>query len=148
MHRTGRQTLVILVAVGVLLGAFERVCGAAPPILRSPLIVTMSGTLQPFHEQDSHALNTLTVTLEDQQKWLFNVTRIETITGTDPGLMLLSELFPPELHLKDSTADMAVLADPSVAGKTVTLQGFLYVADRNFYVRNVSVAGQTAQETR
>jgi hypothetical protein len=43
---------------------------------------------------------------------------------------------------------MAVLEEPSVAGKTVTLQGFLYIADRNFYVGNVSVAAETAQETR
>src|SRR5919109_3135168 len=86
MHLTGRQTLVIIVAVGALLGAFGRVCQAVPPFLRSPLVVTMSGTLQPFNEQDSHGLNTLTVTIDDKQKWLFTVNRVDTVTGTDPGL--------------------------------------------------------------
>jgi len=62
--------------------------------------------------------------------------------------MLLSETFPPELSIRGSTANMAALEEPSVVGKTVTLQGFLYIADRNFYVGDVSVAAQTAQETR
>ena len=133
MHHTGRQTLAMMVALGALLGAFARVCSAAPPIFRSPLVVTMSGTLQPFKEQDSHGLNTLTVTIEGKQKWLFNVNRVDTVTDTQPGVMLLSEIFPPELSIEGSTSNMAVLADPSVTGKPVALQGFLYIADRNFY---------------
>ncbi len=148
MHLKWRQTLVMIVAVGAIFEASARVCHAFPGFLRSPLVVTMSGTLQPFHEQDSHALNTLTVTIADKQKWLFSVKRVDTLTGTDPGVMLLSEIFPPELHLRGSTPDLAVLEEPDLAGKTVTLQGFLYIADRNFYVGDVSVAAETAQETR
>ena len=148
MHLTWRQTLAMLVAVGAIFGASGGVCPAASSIFRSPLVVTMSGTLQPFTEQDSQGLNTLTVTIADKQKWLFKVDRVDTVTGTDPGLMLLSEIFPPELHIRGSTNNMAVLEEPTVAGKTVTLQGFLYIADRNFYVGDVSVAPQTAQERR
>ena len=148
MHLTWRQTLAMLVAVGAIFGASGGVCPAASPIFRSPLVVTMSGTLQPFTEQDSHGLNTLTVTIDEKQKWLFKVDRVDTVTGTDPGLMLLSEIFPPELHIRGSTNNMAVLEEPTVAGKTVTLQGFLYIADRSFYVGDVSVAAETAKETR
>ncbi len=148
MHLTWRQTLAMIVAVGAIFGAFGGVCPAASPIFRSPLVVTMSGTLQPFHEQESHGLNTLTVTIADKQKWLFQVNRVDTVTGTDPGVMLLSEIFPPELRITGSTPDMAVLEQPTVAGKTITLQGFLYIADRNFYVGVVSVAGETVKETR
>jgi len=148
MHLTWRQTLAMIVAVGAILGASGGVCPAAPPIFRSPLVVTMSGTLQPFHEHESHGLNTLTVTIDDKQKWLFRVNRVDTITGTDPGVMLLSEIFPPELRIMGSTNNMALLEQPTVAGKTVTLQGFLYIADRNFYVGAVSVAAETAKETR
>jgi hypothetical protein len=148
MHLKWRQTLAMIVAVGALVGASARVCHAVPGLLRSPLVVTMSGTLQPFTEQDRHGLNTLTVTIADKQQWLFRVNRVDTLTGTDPGMMLLSELFPPELHIMGSTPDMAMLEEPSVAGKAVTLQGFLYITDRNFYVGEVSVAAETAQETR
>jgi len=138
----------MIVAVGAIFGALGGVCSAASPIFHSPLVVTMSGTLQPFNEQDSHSLNTLTVIIADKQKWLFSVNRVDTVTGTDPGVMLLSEIFPPELRIMGSTPDMAVLEQPSVAGKTVTLQGFLYIADRNFYVGDVSVAAETVKETR
>ena len=148
MHLTGRQTLVMIVAIGVLLGAFGRVRKAVPDISGSPLVVTMSGTLQPFTAQDSQRLNTLTVTIANKQQWLFNVTRCETVTEAQPGVMLLNQIFPPALSIEGSTSDMALLEEPSVVGKPVTLQGFLYIADRTFYVGDVSVAGQTAQETR
>ena len=148
MHLTWRQTLAMIVAVGAILGAFGGVCPAASPIFRSPLVVTMSGTLQPFHEHQSHGLNTLTVTIAEKQKWLFQVNRVDTVTGTDPGVMLLSEIFPPELRITGSTHDTALLEEPSVAGKMITLQGFLYIADRNFYVGDVNVAAETVKETR
>jgi hypothetical protein len=108
----------------------------------------MSGTLRPLNEQDSQGLHTLTVTIGNTQKWRFNVTRVETVTDAQPGVMLLNQIFPPELSIEGSTPNMAELADPSVVGKPVTLQGFLYIADRTFYVGGVSVAGQAAQETR
>src|SRR4051812_34613498 len=122
MHLTWRQTLAIIFAVGAILGASGGVCPAAPPIFRAPLVGTMSGTLHPFTEQDSHGLNTLTVTIADKKRWLFKVDRVDTVTGTDPGVMLLSEIFPPELRIRGTTPDMALLEEPSVAGKTVTLQ--------------------------
>jgi hypothetical protein len=43
---------------------------------------------------------------------------------------------------------MAVLEEPTVAEKTVTLQGFFYIADRTFYVGEVSVATETVKEIR
>ena len=148
MYLTCRQTLAMIVAVGAIFGTSGGVCPAASPIFRSPLVVTMSGTLQPFHEHESHGLNTLTVTIAEKQKWLFQVNRVDTLTGTDPGVLLLSEIFPPELRITGSTHDMAVLEQPTVAGKTITLQGFLYIADRNFSVGEVSVAAETVKEPR
>jgi hypothetical protein len=51
-----------------------------------------------------------------------------------PGVMLISEIFPPALSVEGSTSNVAVLEDPSVVGKPVALQGFLYIAERNFHV--------------
>ncbi len=144
MPLTWRQTLAMLVTVAALFGASGSDAPASP-LARSPLVVTMSGTFQPFTEHDSHDLDTLTVTIADKQQWLFRVNRVDTVTGTNPGMMLLSELFPPKLRIVGSTNNMAVLEQPTVAGKTVTLQGFLYLADRNFYVGDVNVAATPAQ---
>jgi hypothetical protein len=144
MPLTWRQTLAMLAAVAALLASGGD-SPAAAPLSRSPLVVTMSGTFQPFTEHDSHGLDTLTVTIADKQQWLFRVDRVDTTTDTNPGVMLLSELFPPKLRIVGSTNNMAVLEQPTVAGKTVTLQGFLYLADRNFYVGDVHVAATPAQ---
>ena len=141
MHFTWRQTLAMLVALGALLGPLQVSAGIHP----SPLVVTMSGTLQPFNEHESYGLDTLTVTIADKQQWLFKVNRVDTVTGTNPGMMLLSEIFPPKLRIMGSTSNMAVLEEPTVVGKTITLEGFLYIADRNFYVGDVSVAAIRAQ---
>jgi hypothetical protein len=108
----------------------------------------MSGTLQPFNEHESPGLDTLTVSIDDKQQWLFRVNRVDTATNANPGVMLLSEIFPPKLRILGSTHDMALLEQPTAAGETVTLQGFLYIADRNFYVGDVNVAAETAKETR
>jgi len=146
MYFTWRQTLAMIVAVGAIFGASGGVCPAASPI--SPLVVTMSGALQPFHEQESHSLNTLTVTIDNQQKWLLKVNRVDTTDGAAPGVMLLSEIFPPELRIVGLTNNMALLEQPTVKGTTITLQGFLYLADRNFYVKDVSMAAETDRENQ
>ena len=143
-----RRIIVTLVALLAVLGVFRGYCSATPSLFSSPLVVRMSGRLQPFDEHESHALNTLTVTVADTQQWLFKVSRVETLPATAAGVMILSEIFPPELHLTGSAHDMAVLQQPDVVGKAVTLQGFLYLADRNFYVGGVSVATESAQEVR
>jgi hypothetical protein len=145
MHLAWRRIIVALVALVAVLGASRGFCLAAPSLFGSPLVVRMSGTLQPFNEHESHGLNTLTVTIDDKQQWLFKVTRVDTLPDTAAGVMILNEIFPPDLHIVGSTHDMALLEEPTVAGKTVTLQGFLYIADRNFYVGGVSVAAEAAK---
>jgi hypothetical protein len=148
MHIAWRAIIVTLVALMVVLGVFRRFCLATFSLFSSPLVVRMSGVLQPFNEHESHALNTLTVTTADRQQWLFKVTRVDTLPDAATGVMILNEIFPPELHLTGSTHDMALLRQPDVVGRPVTLQGFLYLADRTFYVGGVSVAAEAAKEAR
>ena len=109
MHLTWRQTLAMLGAVSAIVGASGRVCPAASFLSLSPLVVTMSGTFEPFAERASHDLNTLTVTIADKQQWLFRVNRVDIVTATNPGMMLLSEIFPPKLRIEGSTSNMAML---------------------------------------
>ncbi|MGE0822415.1 MAG: hypothetical protein AB7G75_02655 [Candidatus Binatia bacterium] len=79
MHPIKKQTLGVLIAVVTILAplyASAQIVFA----LRPPVEVRMSGVWQPFDEQGSHALNTLSISL-DNQKRLFKVTRIDTLTG-------------------------------------------------------------------
>lgn len=143
MHATWRQRLGLWMMVVALLIPVNASAQLFFP-LRPPLEVRMSGVLQPFEEKGSHDLNTLTVTI-DNQKRLFKVGQVEAITSSDPGLMLLSHLFPPELRLIGAPTLLASLEQSQVNGKTVALQGFLYIQDRNFYVGEVSVGKAVPQ---
>jgi hypothetical protein len=133
-----RQTLVVL---SIALAVLAPLVGSAQisSEFSGPPVVRMVGVLQPFDEQKSHALNTLTLT-RDTQKWLFQVSRIDNLSGMDPGTSLLDRIFPPELHLMGGSTILAPLAQPTVVGKTLTLEGSLYIGDRNYHVTTVSVA--------
>jgi len=140
-----RQTITLIVAVVAVLGPMMVSAQIFSPY-GSPPVVRMTGTFKPFDEKESHGLNTLTVIIEDKQKWLFKVNRVDTMTGTDPGMMLLTYIFPPELRLMGAASKMALLAQPDIVGKPVSLQGFLYIDDRDFYVAEVNVATATANQ--
>jgi hypothetical protein len=101
--------------------------------------------LQPFDEQKSQALNMLTLTIADATKWLFQVNRIDSIAGMDPGISLLDRIFPPELRLMGAPTTLAPLEQPNIVGKTISLEGILYIGDRNYEVTTVNVAAETSQ---
>jgi hypothetical protein len=110
-----------------------------PPHLSGPPVVRFVGTFQPFSEQGAGGLNTLTVFVQNQ-KWLFQVNRVDTVTGSDPGMMLLNYIFPPQLRFFGPPNRIAPLENPEIAGKQVTLEGFLYIPDRTFYVASANIA--------
>ena len=116
----------------------------AQPEFAGPPVVRMVGVLQAFDEQKSHGLNTLTLTLESK-KWLFQVNRVDIMSGMDPGTSLLDRIFPPELRLMGNPTILAPLNEPATVGKTITLEGLLYIGDRNYDIASISVAGGTSQ---
>jgi hypothetical protein len=144
MHLTWRQTLVVISSA---LAVFGPLVGSAQisSEFSGPPVVRMSGVLQPFDEQKSQALNMLTLTIADATKWLFQVNRIDSIAGMDPGISLLDRIFPPELRLMGAPTTLAPLEQPNIVGKTISLEGILYIGDRNYEVTTVNVAAETSQ---
>jgi hypothetical protein len=141
MNLARRKTVVmagLFVSVLVATAAFAQIISP----YRFPPVVRMTGTLQPVGDQGG-GLNALTISVHDKQ-WIFKVTRLDTTTGTDPGMLLLSYIFPPELRFFGPPERLAPLENPEVAGKPVTLEGFLYIGDRTFYVASVNVAADKA----
>ncbi len=110
----------------------------------SPPVVRMTGTVQPYAEEKSNGLNTLTLTAGGT-KILFLVSRVDTMTGSDPGMMLLDRIFPPRLHLTGAPQNLAPLESSDSAGKVFTLEGFLYIQDGNYAVASVTAATNPAQ---
>jgi hypothetical protein len=143
MKLTGKHTIAMLVTLLAVIGA--TLASAQLLGFRGPLVVRMTGTVQPFDEKKANDLNMLTLDVEGKQKWLYNVTRVDTVTGTDPGMMLLSRIFPPQLQVSGSPKILGPLETSAAAGKTVTLEGFLYIGDRLFFPGTVTVAASPAQ---
>lgn len=143
MHYTWRQALIVIsiavTVVGPLVGSAQ-----ISSEFSGPPVVRMVGVLQPFDEQKSHDLNMLTLTSETK-KWLFQVSRVDNMSGMDPGTSLLDRIFPPELRLMGVPASLALLEQPDTVGKTISLEGALYIGDRNYNVTTVSVVAGTPQ---
>ena len=134
----------ILIVGSMVLAVYAPSIGFAQPEFAGPPVVRMVGVIQAFDEQKSHGLNTLTLTL-DSKKWLFQVNRVDIMSGMDPGTSLLDRIFPPELRLMGNPTILAPLNEPATVGKTITLEGLLYIGDRNYDVASISVAGETSQ---
>jgi hypothetical protein len=141
MRLTWKPTLAV---IGVVLAVCKPLIVFAQSEFTGPPAVRMVGVLQSFDEPKSHDLNMLTLTL-DAKKWLFQVSRVDNLSGMDPGTSLLDRIFPPELRLMGEPTILAPLGQPATVGKTITLEGSLYIGDRNYNVITVSVAAGTSQ---
>jgi len=117
---------------------------AAPPAApfftggRGPLLVRFAGTFAPWDAQDVGKLNALTVQA-GERRWRFEVDELHTIAGPDPGNMLLTDIVPPVLYVSGAAQQLGVLADPGIVGKPLTLEGWLYLADRRFFVSSARI---------
>jgi hypothetical protein len=143
MYHTWRQALSV---ISIALAVFGPLVVSAQigSEFSGPPVVRMVGVLQPFDEQKSHDLNVLTLTIETK-KWLFQVSRVDIMSGMDPGTTLLDRIFPPELRLMGVPTTLALLEQPDTVGKTISVEGTLYIGDRNYNVTTVSVAAGTSQ---
>jgi hypothetical protein len=143
MKPTRKHIVTLIVAVVSVLAAAVVLAQMLSPFYAPP-VVRMTGIVQPYDEKKSNELNTLTLTVGGT-KILFRVSRMDTMTGSDPGMMLLDRIFPPELHLTGAPKNLAPLASSDSAGKSFTLEGFLYIADQNYAVASVTAATNPAQ---
>jgi hypothetical protein len=136
MWLTLKQT-IILAVVGVALGG---VTAASAQFRAQPPIVRFVGVFQPFDEKAAHNLNTLTVSYKEQ-RWLFLVEHVRVMGGgRDPGTMLLSRIFPPQLSFSGPAQLLEPLGSPENMGKRWMLEGMLYLRNRRYYVAMVEAA--------
>ena len=111
------------------------------PQLEPPPLVRFTGALHPLEEKGRGGLSTLTVSVKET-KWIFKVAKIEKLTGTATSdLRLLESLFPAQLRFIGPDALLDLLQAPEIAGKSLTIEGRLYVGDRMLFLTAV-VEGQ------
>jgi hypothetical protein len=113
------------------------------PHVSVPPLVRFTGTLVPPGEKSAGSPHTLRVFIQNNE-WLFRLDKVETLTGTNYGWMILSDIFPPELHFTGPEDLMQALQATERTGKPVSVEGRLYIADR---MLAVTTAGEAAQKT-
>lgn len=99
------------------------------PQLEVPPLVRFTGTLLPPDEKANGGVHTLRIFIQNKE-WLFRLENVETLSGTNYGWMILGDLFPPELHFTGPADLLGPLQQPELAGKMITVEGRLYLADR------------------
>jgi hypothetical protein len=132
MWLTSKQAVILAVVAVTIIG----VTTASAQFRTQPPIVRFTGVFQPFDEKAAGNLNTLTVSYQEQ-KWLFQVERVNVMGGRDSGMMLLSRIFPPQLSLSGPAQLLEPLGKPENMGKRWTLEGMLYLRNRRYYVATV-----------
>ena len=135
MWLTSKQA-IILAVIGVAIGG---VTTASAQFRAQPPIVRFVGVFQPFDEKAAGNLNTLTVSYKEQ-RWLFQVERVNVMGGRDSGMMLLSRIFPPQLSFSGPAQLLEPLGNPENMGKRWMLEGMLYLRNRRYYVATVEPA--------
>jgi len=103
--------------------------------LGAPMTVRFVGTFTPWAKDTAGGPDSLAVTIGAKQ-YFFHVTDVGSYEGSDPGMMLLSHIFPPELEFVGPGHRLDSLKDPA-KGKKYMIEGWLYVGDNMFYVAAV-----------
>jgi hypothetical protein len=140
MNPALKKKAVLGILFGVILCAFATsVQGFArpTPLIRPfvpPPLVRFTGTLSPLGEKGGDGLHTLRVFVKDKE-WLLHLENVETLTATNRiGWMILSDLFPRQLHLIGPADLLSFLQAAEQTGKPVSIEGRLYFSDRMFAV--------------
>jgi hypothetical protein len=130
--RSAWRLLLLLAALAPAGRASASVAGRA-----GPLLVSFAGTFEPYDERQLGKLRALTIHVRGQ-RWRFEVADVHTVGGPESGWSLLDHIFPPVLRFMGREEDLAPLADPGVAGRHLTVVGWLYLGTGRFYVASES----------
>jgi hypothetical protein len=140
--------MLLVLAVGVPTASAQILARREPtievPHVTVPPLVRFTGTLVPPDGGSANSLHTLRVFIQNSE-WLFRLDNVETLTGTDYGWMILSDIFPPELHFTGPENLMRTLQAAEHAGNPVIVEGRLYISDRMFAVTDAGEAAEKAQ---
>lgn len=107
--------------------------------LGAPMTVRFMGTFTPWAKNAAGGPETLAVTIGDE-RFFFHVKEVASYQGSDPTMMLVSHIFPPELEFVGPKARLESLESPA-AGKKYAVEGWLYAGDNMFYVAAVKPLG-------
>jgi hypothetical protein len=93
-----------------------------------PHLISLTGIFYPLGKNGVRGWDAFTIYIQGKEWWIFDVKKARDISGMELGMVLLEELFPSTLRLVGLKNLIASLENPDMAGKLVTVQGYLLVA--------------------
>lgn len=113
--------------------------GTGLPSFRQPPQVRIIGTLDPLDTKQRSKVKTLTVSVKGKS-WKLHIQEITALTATtQSGWGLLKNLLPPKLRFIGADELLLPLAEETIAGKPLTLEGRLYVGEHQLLVSDVHI---------
>jgi hypothetical protein len=131
------KTLFLMLALSLPLASVASAHRLQGPsgdnLLGTPPVVRLTGTLVPLTAQQDKGLDTLSVWMNGQE-WVFKLTDVQTLSGSNYGAMILNKLFPREVRLRGPDTLLDPIQTAAAAGKPLVVEGRLYVANRTLVV--------------
>jgi hypothetical protein len=94
----------------------------------APQLVSLTGILHPPGEKGVAGIDAFTIYIQGKECWIFDVKQARDISGMEPGLAILQDLFPSTLRLVGPQNLIFSLEKPELSDKLITVQGYLHVA--------------------
>jgi len=102
-----------------------------------PLQFRMTGKFyDPEKDKDAGGMHAFKV-MVDEKKWIFDVEKADALVGAAQGLTMLEHIVPAMLNFVGSKEFLDPLKKPEIAGKSYTLNGYLYAGSKTFRLTDV-----------
>lgn len=134
------RTLSLLLVLGFAALSLRTPLAAAQVMgLGAPMTARFVGTFTPWAKDTPRGPESLMVTVKGK-KFFFHVKEVGSYHGSDPTMMLVQHIFPPELEFLGPRTRLAPLLDPT-KDRSYAVEGWLYAGDNMFYVAAVKALG-------
>ncbi len=91
-------------------------------------LVRLTGIFHRPGENTKTGMYSFEIYVQGKEEWIFDVKKAQDISGMEPGLDILNDLFPSTLNLWGPKNLISELEKPELDGRLVTVEGYIHVA--------------------
>ncbi len=96
--------------------------------ISKPELVRLTGTFHRPEESAKTGMYSFRVYIGGKEEWIFDVKKAQDLSGLEPGLDILNDLFPSTLNFWGPKKLVSQLEKPELDGQPVTVEGYIHVA--------------------
>lgn len=108
--------------------------------VETPSVIRFTGKLVPIDEQNQGRSGyEFEVRIRGEKRWIFLVENARDPSGEETEIGILKDITPHYLYFYGPAEVIDALANPEVAGKPISLRGYLYVGDNIYHVTDIEM---------